>query len=85
MQLSFSFVPPPPSVAEQLHCGGKVEFPMAANAIRVTIDGKTAVILKADADTLKGAGVATTVEFGMVRNDSKGHPLRKEFQAVPAG
>ena len=40
------------------------------------------MVLKADADTLKGVGVATAVEFGIVRNDSKGHPLRNEFAPV---
>lgn len=90
MQLSFPFalltrdntVRLMPSVAEQLNRGGKVAFPKEANAIRVTIAGKTTVVLKADADTLKGAGLATAVEFGVVRNDSKGHPLRKEFETL---
>ena len=67
-------------VAEMLHQGSKVEFPKNSNAIRVTIGNKTIVILKADADTLKGVGVATKVEFGTVRNDAKGHPIRKDFE-----
>ena len=70
------------TVAEQLNRGIKVAFPKNANAIRVTIGSKTIVILKADADTLKGAGVATAVEFGTVRNDAKGHPVRKDFEAL---
>ena len=79
---------PPPvpqlTVAEMLNRGSKVEFPKNANAIRVTIGSKTIVILKADADTLKGVGVAQTVEFGTVRNDAKGHPIRKDFALVAA-
>lgn len=82
MQLTFAFVPQALSIAEQLNRGTKVDFPKNANAIRVAIGSKTTVILKADADTLKGAGVATAVEFGMVRNDSKGHPIRKGFEAM---
>jgi len=70
------------TVAEMLNRGGKVEFPKNANALRATIGSKTIVILKADADTLKGVGVATTVEFGIVRNDAKGHPVRKDFEAL---
>jgi len=69
-------------VAEALYRGMKVEFPKDANALRVTIGGKTLVILKADADTLQGAGVASVVEFGTVKNDAKGHPLRKNFEAL---
>ncbi len=72
------------TVAELLNRGSKVEFPKTANAIRVTIGSKTIVILKADADTLKGVGVATMVEFGTVRNDAKGHPIRKDFAVVVA-
>jgi hypothetical protein len=98
MQETFAFAPttgapkapvtkPAPqslAVAVALGRGRKVEFPKNANAVRVTIGRKTTVILKADADTLKGAGIATAVEFGIVRNDSKGHPLRKGFEAVAA-
>ena len=72
------------TVAEALNRGTKVEFPKNANAVRVTIGSKTIVILKADADTLKGAGVATAVEFGTVRNDAKGHPIRKNFEMLAA-
>src|SRR5690242_11736948 len=72
------------SMAEALNRGCKVEFPKNANAVRVTYGSKTTVILKADADTLKGAGVATAVEFGTVKNDAKGHPIRKGFAAVVA-
>ena len=72
------------TVAELLNRGDKVEFPKNANAVRATIGSKTIVILKADADTLKGAGVATTVEFGTVRNDAKGHPVRKDFAVLVA-
>ena len=78
---------PPPqglTVAEQLNRGIKVAFPKDANAIRVTIGTKTIVILKADADTLQGAGIATAVEFGTVKNDAKGHPIRKDFESVTA-
>ena len=71
------------TVAELLDRGSKVEFPKNANAVRVTIGSKTIVILKADADTLKGVGVATAVDFGIVKNDAKGHPLRKNFEALP--
>ena len=70
-------------VAEALNRGSKVAFPKNANAVRVTIGRKTIVILKADADTLKGAGIATAVEFGTVKNDAKGHPIRKKFVALP--
>ena len=84
MQLTFSFVPAALSIAEQLNRGSKVDFPKNANAIRVTIGSKVTVILKADADTLKGAGVATAVEFGTVRNDTKGHPIRKGFEVLSA-
>ena len=70
------------TVAEMLNLGSKVEFPKNTNAIRVTIGNKTIVILKADADTLKGVGVAQSVEFGTVRNDAKGHPVRKDFEAL---
>ena len=79
--------PPAPQVltiAEQLNRGIKVAFPKEANAVRVTIGGKMTVILKTDADTLKGAGVATAVEFGIVKNDAKGHPIRKGFETLPA-
>ena len=72
------------TVAEALNRGTKVDFPKNANAVRVTIGNKTIVILKADADTLKGAGVATAVEFGVVKNDAKGHPIRKGFAALKA-
>jgi hypothetical protein len=72
------------TVAEALNRGAKVDFPKNVNAVRVTIGGKTTVILKADADTLKGAGVATAVEFGTVKNDAKGHPVRKGFAALKA-
>ncbi len=72
------------TVAEALNRGTKVDFPKNANAVRVTIGSKTIVILKADADTLKGAGVATAVEFGTVKNDAKGHPIRKGFAALKA-
>lgn len=82
MQLTFAFVPAALSIAEALNLGNKVEFPKNANAIRITIGSKTTVILKADADTLKGAGVATAVEFGTVKNDAKGHPIRKGFEAL---
>jgi len=78
---------PPPqglTVAEQLNRGIKIAFPKDANAIRVTIGSKTTVIIKADADTLKGAGIATAVEFGTVKNDSKGHPIRKNFEVLAA-
>ena len=84
MQLTFTFVPQPLSIAEQLNLGTKVEFPKNTNAIRITIGGKTTVILKVDADTLKGAGVATVVEFGTVKNDAKGHPIRREFERLTA-
>ena len=77
-------VPTGLTVAEQLNRGLKVAFPKDANAIRVTIGGKTTVILKADVDTLKGAGLATAVEFGLVKNDAKGHPIRKDFKALAA-
>jgi len=78
--------PPPPglTVAEMLNRGFAIMFPKDANAVRVTIGGKTIVILKSDADTLKGAGVATAVEFGTVKNDSKGHPIRKGFEVLTA-
>ena len=76
--------PQPLSVAAQLNSGVKVAFPKNTNAIRVAFGSKTVVILKADADTLKGAGVATTVEFGTVKNDAKGHPNRKNFEAWTA-
>ena len=72
------------TVAEMLDSGSPVEFPKNANAIRVTIGTKTIVLLKADADTLKGAGIASVVEFGTVRNDAKGHPVRKEFEVLVA-
>ena len=70
------------TVAEQFNRGIKVAFPKNANAIRVTIGNKTTVILKMDADTLKGAGVATVIDFGMVKNDAKGHPIRKDFAVL---
>ena len=70
------------TVAEQLNRGVKVAFPKDANAIRVTIGNKTTVILKIDADTLKGAGVATVIDFGTVKNDAKGHPIRKDFAVL---
>ena len=35
-----------------------------------------------DADMLKGAGVATVIDFGTVKNDTKGHPVRKEFTVL---
>jgi len=70
------------NIAEALNRGSKVDFPKNANAIRVTFGSKTTVILKADADTLKGAGVATAVEFGAVKYDAKGHPVRKGFAAL---
>ena len=73
---------PPLTVAEMLNRGSKVEFPKNANAIRVTIGNKTTVILKMDADTLKGAGVATVINFGTVKNDAKGHPIRKDFAVL---
>jgi hypothetical protein len=82
MQLTFAFVPAPVSIAEQLNLGKQVQFPKNANAIRVTIGNKTTVILKPDVDTLKGVGVATAVEFGSVKNDAKGHPIRKGFEAL---
>ena len=96
MQQSFAFAPltgatkaPATKLAPQalavavaLDRGRKIEFPKNANAVRVVIDNKTTVILKPDADTLKGVGVATAVEFGIVKNDAKGHPIRKEFAAV---
>ena len=72
------------TVAEALNRGTKVDFPKNANAVRVAFGRKTTVILKADADTLKGAGVATMVEFGTVKNDRKGHPLRKNFEGLAA-
>jgi hypothetical protein len=72
------------SLAETLHRGIKVDFPKYANAVRVTFGTKTTIILKADADTLKGAGVATAVEFGTVKYDAKGHPIRKGFAALMA-
>ena len=72
------------TVAEMLDRGSPVEFPKNANAIRVTIGSKTIVLLKADADTLKGVGIASVVEFGTVRNDAKGHPVRKEFEVLVA-
>jgi hypothetical protein len=72
------------TVAEALNRGTKVDFPKNANAVRVRIGSKSIVILKADADTLKGAGVATAVEFGTVKNDAKGHPIRKGFAALKA-
>ena len=70
------------TVAEMLNLGSKVEFPKNTNAVRVTFGNKTIVILKVDADTLKGVGVAQAVEFGTVRNDAKGHPVRKDFEAL---
>ena len=70
------------TVAEQFNRGIKVAFPKNANAIRVTIGNKTTVILKMDADTLKGAGVATVIDFGTVKNDAKGHPIRKDFAVL---
>jgi hypothetical protein len=98
MQLSFPFAPLPRAarvratrpapdgltVAEALNRGHKVAFPRNANAVRVTIGAKTTVVLKADVDTLKGAGAATVVEFGTIKNDAKGHPLRKQFKAWTA-
>ncbi len=96
MQLTFSFASAPwatslqaaepgggaLTVAEGLHQGRKVAFPKDANAVRVTIDGKTAVVLKQDADTLKGVGVATEVAFGTVKNDARGHPVWKSFRVL---
>ena len=70
------------SVAEALHQGARFAFPKSANAVRVTIAGKSAVILKADTDTLRGVGVADQVEFGVVKNDAKGHPVLKSFQTL---
>lgn len=69
-------------IAIALDRGNKVAFPKNANAIRVTFGNKATVILKTDADTLKGVGVATAVEFGTVKNDSKGHPVRQGFAAL---
>ena len=77
-------VPQGLTIAAMLNRGIKITFPKDANAIRVTIGGKTIVILKADVDTLKSAGLATTIEFGLVKNDAKGHPIRKDFKAVAA-
>ena len=73
------------TVAEMLNRGVKVEF-LSEKRQRHPRDfrSKSAVILKADADTLKGAGVATTVEFGTVKYDSRGHPIRKGFEVLPA-
>ena len=98
MQLDFAFTPLIPAakvpasklapqvlaVAVALDRGSKIEFPKNANAVRVSIGNKTTVILKADADTLKGVGIATAVEFGIVKNDAKGHPIRKEFETLTA-
>jgi hypothetical protein len=72
------------TVAEALNRGAKVDFPKNANAVRVTIGTKSVVVLKADTETLKGAGVATDVEFGTVKNDAKGHPIRRGFAALKA-
>jgi hypothetical protein len=96
MQLTFPFISAPwatsvqsagpggeaMTVAEALHRGEKVAFPKHANAIRVTVGDRTAVVLKTDADTLRGAGVATSVEFGTVKNDARGHPVWKSFRAL---
>src|ERR1017187_5190536 len=70
------------TVAEALNRGTKVDFPKNANAVRVTIDRKSIVLLKADVDTLKGAGIATLIEFWTVKNDAKGHPIHKGFAAL---
>jgi hypothetical protein len=71
-------------IAVALNRGRKVAFPRNANAVRVTIGHNTAVILKEDADTLAGAGMATAIEFGVVRNDRRGHPIRATFEALAA-
>jgi hypothetical protein len=69
-------------VAVALNAGRRIAFPKTANAVRVTIGRRSAVVLKEDADTLAGAGLASEIEFGVVRNDSKGHPLRETFKAL---
>jgi len=75
--------PKPLTVAELLNAGKPVEFPKGSNAIRATfLGGGKAIILKADADTLKNVGVATAIEFGTVKNDGKGHPMKDKFEAV---
>ena len=75
--------PKPLTVAELLNAGKPIEFPKGSNAICATFLGKgKAVILKADVDTLKGVGIATDVEFGAVKNDAKGQPMRDKFEAL---
>ena len=71
-------------IAVALNRGRRIAFPKNANAVRVTVGHRTAVILKEDADTLEGAGMATAIEFGVVRNDRQGHPIRATFEALAA-
>ena len=71
-------------VAAALNAGQKLTFPKGANAVKAGYaGGKSTVVLKDDADTLKGTGVETA-EFGNVPNDTKGHPQRDKFQALSA-
>ena len=71
-------------VAAALNAGQKLTFPKGANAVKAGYaGGKSTVVLKDDADTLKGTGVETA-EFGNVPNDTKGHPQRDKFQALNA-
>ena len=69
-------------VGAALNAGQRLTFPKGANAVKAGYaGGKSTVVLKGDADTLKNTGVETAT-FGNVPNDSKGHPQREKFQPL---
>ena len=71
-----------PTLAEALNAGSKVKFPKGSNAVRVTVGNKSKVVVKKQADTLKGVGVETA-EFGTV-TVKKGVVQPDTFAAVGA-
>lgn len=72
------------NLAVMLNSGAKLVWPEKVNAVRVqAVKGGSMIILKEDADTLKGAGIVSA-QLGYVPNDAKGRPVRAKFEAVEA-
>ncbi|NQU11918.1 hypothetical protein HQ590_14075 [bacterium] len=69
-------------LAERLDAGMQVKWPRRANAVRAYFDGgKSTVLMRPDADTLRHTGCRSAV-FGWVPYDSKGRPRRERFEPV---
>jgi hypothetical protein len=86
----FGYAPAAQIIAAQdmallLNSGKKIQWPAGTNAIKIRFpNGKKTIVVRGDEDTLKGAGIdeKTSIVFGKVSFDRKGHPQRDQFKEI---